>query len=350
MLDEFRAADEDQLLVLEEEFRDLALKEAQILEQLTQVRSAKQRVRRMVAEKKNRYAPIFTLPDELLVYIVERFRWAVLGAPTLWSSIELRWGGECDEERFAAYLQRSQVCALSVRLVYSSYHGKSECDYEEVPNELATVVQHISRIRRLVLECGGMGLAFDDTMAHFSQLKAPCLESVDISCVSVLDSWGEDGPWPYPSIFNNGAPRLTTLKLTNAYPDLRGMQGASTAYSSVLRSLLAGCPQLVDLTLDGSTYVTSADDFHPAESISMPSLRTLKGLRLDSNEPDALLLGALHFFHAPAIEVLQFSGVHGPQISTFFNGVAASKFPALRSLRACSDARSKSMDLPNLPY
>jgi hypothetical protein len=66
-------ADEERLLLLEEEFRELiqTLKEADILLQLTDVCAAKQRVRSLVAETKNRHAPIFMLPVELLVSIVQ---------------------------------------------------------------------------------------------------------------------------------------------------------------------------------------------------------------------------------------------------------------------------------------
>ncbi|KAJ7792672.1 hypothetical protein B0H14DRAFT_2623668 [Mycena olivaceomarginata] len=64
-------ADEERLLLLEEEFRELTLKEAGILLQLTDVCAVKQRVRRLVAETKNSHAPIFTLPVELLVSLVQ---------------------------------------------------------------------------------------------------------------------------------------------------------------------------------------------------------------------------------------------------------------------------------------
>lgn len=112
MLDDLRA-DEEQLLLIEEELRELTMKEADILLQLTEVRAAQQRARRLVAETKNRHAPIPTPPDESPVSIVQevqeaqqstdgegrgdstengmrfeivashisqRFRWAVIGA------------------------------------------------------------------------------------------------------------------------------------------------------------------------------------------------------------------------------------------------------------------------------
>ncbi|KAJ7856601.1 hypothetical protein B0H13DRAFT_1176328 [Mycena leptocephala] len=356
MLEDLKAT-EKQILVLEEQFRELTMKEAEIFEQLTEVRAAKLRARRLVAEKRNRYAPIFTLPDELLVSIVEaaqtdsvgalievivsqisqRFRWAVLGASSLWSSIELRWGVKSDEERFAAYLERSRYMSVSVKLRYDSYHGKEGCEYEEVPDGLAMVADHISRIRRLVLHCGGMGLELDDAVIHFNHLYAPCLEYVDIcSHPSELNDL-ED---PYLSIFNGGAPRLTALKLKNVYPivlsgnpwmalltslDLRGIQKQGIYPPT----LLASCPQLIDLTLDETTFFTLASDPPADGSISMPSLRALRGFGLESRR---LFAGVVAYIHAPALETLEFSWVHGSQISSFFNHLTPSKFPALKSL------------------
>ncbi|KAJ7481513.1 hypothetical protein FB451DRAFT_130105 [Mycena latifolia] len=359
MLEELKAADEEQLLALEEEFRELTLKEAEIFEQLTEVRAAKQRVRRLVAEKKNRYAPIFKLPDELLVCICEagqnstdfdrpplevlashvsqRFRWAVISAPSLWSSIRLRWGVKSDAARFATYLERSRARTLSVTCKYASYCGKEECDYDDVHNELPTISANISRIRRLVFECGGMGMSLDDAVAHFSDLRAPCLEYVEISVVvSELDESDN-----YVPVFGEGAPLLTTLKLTNAFPDywgpwllsltsldLQGMHGGTSTY--VLPMVLSSCPQLIDLTLDDSTFFTSNPPLTES-NISLPFLRSLKGLCLHAS-PDGLVGGIIPHLHAPALEILQFSGVHGAQISGFFNLLPPAKFPTLRSL------------------
>jgi hypothetical protein len=359
MLEDLKPTDEEQILVLEEQFRELTMKEAEIFEQLTEVRSAKLRVRRLVAEKRNRYASIFRLPDELLVSIVEaaqtdsvgalievivsqisqRFRWAVLDASSLWSSIELRWGVKSDEERFAAYLERSRT-TVSVTLRYDSYHGKEGCEYEEVPDGLAMVADHISRIRRLVLHCGGMGFELDDAVIHFKRLYAPCLEYVDI-CSHPSELNGLEDPCL--SIFNGGAPRLTALKLKNVYPivlsgnpwmalltslDLRGIQKQGIYPPT----LLASCPQLIDLTLDETTFFTLASP--PADgSISMPSLRALRGFCLDSRR---LFAGVVAYIHAPALETLEFSGVHGSQISSFFNHLTPSKFPALKSLTFAS--------------
>ncbi|KAJ7704404.1 hypothetical protein B0H17DRAFT_1039554 [Mycena rosella] len=373
MLDELKAADEEQLLVLEDEFRELTLKEADILEQLTEVRTAKQRVRRLVAEKRNRYAPIFTLPDELLVCIVQagqqssdgdgalievlashlsqRFRWAVISAPSLWSSIELRWGVKADETRFAAYLERARACTLSVTCKYATYGGKEECDYTEVHSDLRAVAQHIPRIRRLVLECGALGMSVEDAVAHFVDLRAPFLEYVEISgLASELDE--EDTP-NYASIFSVGAPRLATLKLHNLFPeywspwvtslttlDLRDMHNPTIIV--VVPKFLSSCPQLVDVTLDDSTYFASDPSFVGGSDITLPALRSLKGLCLNSDLPDALLTGVLPRIHAPALETLQFSGVNGAQISAFFTLLPPAKFPVLRTLAfANSNARCK---------
>ncbi|KAF8208196.1 hypothetical protein K438DRAFT_1930599 [Mycena galopus ATCC 62051] len=361
MLDDLKVADEEELLILEEEFREWTMKEAETLLHLDEIRAAKQRVRRLVAEKKNRYAPIFTLPDELLVAIVQvaqespdagelvevtvshvsqRFRWAVLGASALWSSIELRWGAESDEERFAVYIARSRTCTLAVKLSYGAYHGKEDRIYEEVRSELATVAQHIARIRHLVLHYGGLGLSRRDTLIHFEWLYAPCLEYLELSNASEMGAEWE----PSVSILCAGAPRLTTVKLNNVFLtltfglanpwvsrltrlDFRGM----ASRQGINPELLTHCPQLMDVTLDNTTF------FFDLESIpipiSMPSLQSFRALCLDDQSHTALI-GILSHIIAPALEVLQFSGrdIDISQIMSFFNLLSPAQFPILKSL------------------
>ncbi|KAJ7291263.1 hypothetical protein C8J57DRAFT_1272076 [Mycena rebaudengoi] len=369
MIGQLKAADEEQLLILEEEFRELALKEAEISAQLAEVRAAKQRVRRLVAEKKNRYAPIFMLPDELLVYIVEagqiqpsfdevarfqpshatlsvevlashisqRFRWAVLGAPLLWTSIEFHWGVKSDAERFAAYLSRAQACTLSVTLKYSTYEGEHECDYEDVPNELLSIVQHIPRIRRLVIQCGGSGLVFEDAVAQFQDLMAPSLEYLDITSVVETPEFEESIDDRYASLFKRGAPRLTSLKLNNVYPalwvpwasslttfDLRGIPSLLDPY--LMHNIFDHCRNLTTVTLDHSTFFSGEQ---PADG---PISMLASALDWESDGSFSLFTGVLSLINAPALEILQFSGVHACQISGFFNLLSPTTFPALRAL------------------
>ncbi|KAF8208199.1 hypothetical protein K438DRAFT_318197 [Mycena galopus ATCC 62051] len=385
MLEDLKASDEERVLLLEEEFEELTMKEgelmkkeAKILLQLSDTRAEKRRVRRLIAETQNRYAPIFTLPDELLVSIVQaaqespdppnalaevavsqvsqRFRWAVLGASSLWSSIELRWGATWNEERLAVYLARSRSCSLSVELKYDAYHGGKKDEYGgfqfgTVPRELHTVAEHIPRIRRLVLRCDGDGLPRREATMDFDTLHAPCLEHLEMySYASAAYSvWA-----PSLSIFNGGAPRLTTLKLNNIYPtltfgkpnpwisgltrlDLRGMRNIQ----GINPFLLATCTQLIDLTLDNSTFfldlflnpTADAAISRPiSKPIMMPSLRCLRGLALNDEVNPHTLIGILSDINAPALEVLQFSGSHinVSQITSFFN--FPSQFPALKSL------------------
>ncbi|KAJ7721025.1 hypothetical protein B0H16DRAFT_1896645 [Mycena metata] len=354
MLEDMKPADTEQLLALEAELRDLALKESDIVAQLDEVLAEKQRVRRLIAATKNQYAPIYSLPDELLISIVEaaqnlqwtdpasslievtashisqRFRSAIIAASSLWTSIELRWGLRSDEDRVAAYLLRSRARLLSVRLKCDTYHG-----HEDLRNKLEVVAAHISRIRRLVLQCGEAGSALQDAVAPLRDLHAPYLEHLEV--YSHPDMAG------CVSIFKQGAPRLRTLKLRNvvfsSVPptnpwfrlltniELGGMQTGIGMY--IWPGVFAASPNLVDVTVDGSTF--TASDL--TEYISMPTLRSLTALRLHSSALHVLVSKCvLAHIRAPALEVLQFSGVHGDQISSFFNNVPHSRFPALRSL------------------
>ncbi|KAJ7723817.1 hypothetical protein B0H14DRAFT_2641686 [Mycena olivaceomarginata] len=95
--------------------------------------------------------------------------------------------------------------------------------------------------------------------------------------------------------------------------------------------------------------------------IPMPSLRSLRVLCLDdrSDSPTALVTGVLSNMHTPALEVLQFSGVHidRAQITSFFNRSSPSK--ALKSLtfanssvvNVCADGEENSPKhiRPHLP-
>ncbi|KAJ6463893.1 hypothetical protein C8R45DRAFT_1024521 [Mycena sanguinolenta] len=361
MLEDPQAADEKHILrLLEEEFRELTVKEAEVLRQLNEIRAGKQRVQRLVAEKTNSYTPILTLPDELLVSIVQetqqsndpgarvevimshvsqRFRWAVIGAASLWRSLDLRWGVDSDEERLAAYLTRSRPYLLSIQLNYDDYHGREGKEYSQIRNQLATVARHISRIRRLVLRCDGLGLPRRDAVIHFENLHAPFLEYLDIrSFASELDSEWE----PPMSIFNGGAPRLSTVKMDNivavedSHPWLSALsrldfRGIATR-GGINPNLLANCRHLTELTLDYSTFSLILGTGPPL--ILMPALRCLRALGLDDQSRFALI-GILTDIHAPALETLQFSGAHinSAQIASFFNfEMLPSKLPTLNSL------------------
>ncbi|KAJ7028690.1 hypothetical protein C8F04DRAFT_1237361 [Mycena alexandri] len=378
MLEDMKPADPEQLLALEAEFRDLALKESDIVAQLNGVIAEKQRVRRLIAATKNPYARIYSLPDELLVFIVEtaqnlqwtdpasalievtashisqRFRYAILGASSLWSSIELRWGMGSDEDRFAAYLLRSRNSTLSVRLRYDTYDGEYECLYEDVRNELGVLAKHISRIRCLFLHCGEIGLTLQDAVEPLHDLHAPCLEHLEISFDAMMDFPND----PFVSLFNGGAPRLRTLKLKNTvvgstsdtnswlpFVTTIKLVGMDHTGDGIWSRVLGGCPHLVDVTLDAST-------FHDLGliDISMPALRSFTALRLNPNHTvlAGLLVCVLACIRAPALESLQLSGVHGEQISYFFNNISHSHFPALKSLTfaASSGQRCTKCALP----
>jgi hypothetical protein len=116
--------------------------------------------------------------------------------------------------------------------------------------------------------------------------------------------------------------------------------GGILAAKNTIARLLASCPQLTDLTLDDFTFFTMDEAILITISmpipmpIPMPSLRSLRVLCLDdrSDSPTALVTGVLSDMHTPALEVLQFSGVHidRAQITSFFNRSSPSK--ALKSL------------------
>ncbi|KAJ7337383.1 hypothetical protein DFH08DRAFT_1082670 [Mycena albidolilacea] len=250
-------ADEERLLLLEEEFRELMLKEADILLRCLLCSSAakQRRVRRLVAETKNRHAPIFTLPVELLVSIVQETQQA--------TDHKLYWGVESDEDRFATYLARSRTYILSVTAKYDAFYGKEEC------------------------EC--------------STFNEPHLKIDNVDPVAT-----------------SGNPWISGLTRLDFRETLGGMSPR----------LLANCPQLIDLTLDDSTF-SIVDQFMPMP-VSMLFLRSLRVLCLNYR-PTALTSGALSIIHTPALEFLQFSGAHinQSQISSFFNRLSPSKRPKI---------------------
>ncbi|KAJ7028685.1 hypothetical protein C8F04DRAFT_1398742 [Mycena alexandri] len=363
MFEDMKPADTEQLLALEAEFRDLAIKESDIVTQLNDVLAEKQRVRRLIAATKNPYVWIYSLPDELLVSIVEtaqnlqwtdpasalievtashvsqRFRCVILGASSLWSSIELRWGIRSDEDRFAVYLLRSRNSTLSVRLKYDTYPGESECAYEDVRNELGVVAAHILKIRRLVLQCGAAGLALQDAVKPLHDLHAPYLEHLEIysNPFDMVDEWDD----PRVSIFKQGAPRLRTLRLRAVVPS------STNPWLPLLTNIEMG-----GMWLDTGIHLLPrvfAASPNLVDYISMPALRSLTALRLNPATLDRLVTDCvLAHIRAPVLESLQFSGVHGEHISYFFNNIPHSQFPALKSLTfaASSGRRCTECDLP----
>ncbi|KAJ7835367.1 hypothetical protein B0H14DRAFT_1136496 [Mycena olivaceomarginata] len=155
-------ADEERLLILEEEFRELTLKEADILLQLTDVCCQAARPKPGCGDEESPRAYLHAARRVAGFHssgnsasdrpqcasrgygVARRNRWAVTDASSLWTSIELYWGVESDEDRFAAYLARSRTYILSVTAKYGAFYGKEEFEYEEVPNQLATFALHIS--------------------------------------------------------------------------------------------------------------------------------------------------------------------------------------------------------------
>ncbi|KAJ7792675.1 hypothetical protein B0H14DRAFT_2930146 [Mycena olivaceomarginata] len=196
---------------------------------------------------------------------------------------------------------------------------------------------------------------------HFHSLHAPCLEYLEISS-HAFQSYHA----PSLSVFNGGAPRLTSLRLNNVCltvnvvdprvsrnlwifgnPWVSGLThldfGGIMAAENTTARLLASCPQLTDLTLDDFTfYAVDETIFIPIlmpipMPIPMPSLRSLRVLCLDdrSDSPTALVTGVLSNMHTPALEVLQFSGLT-------FKSLKSLTFANSSVVNVCADGEENS--------
>ncbi|KAJ7756922.1 hypothetical protein B0H16DRAFT_1885657 [Mycena metata] len=299
-------------------------------------------------------AKILSLPNELLIDIVaagqeleegsaavqqlrpewtwsqvcRRFRDVIVGAPGLWTLIDLDLHSDTLAEIADLYFNRSQACTLCATLRESK-----DIDNDSIVAErLSIIVPHIHRIRQL-----RVFLSADPqiVLAPLRHVNASNLERLEIR--NTIDEFDANPV----ELFSAGAQMLRFISMRGTTPhfpvpwaaalthlELRtDLEWTSAEGSSLGVTISTHCPSLAHLSL--KMVDISLGRFH------LPCLRIL---HISLSDPVALdhyhLLAIFDLFDAPALAEFTIIGTHAHQILVLFNSTTLphSSFPALTSL------------------
>ncbi|KAJ7721007.1 hypothetical protein B0H16DRAFT_378949 [Mycena metata] len=304
-------------------------------------------------------AKILSLPNELLLAIVaagqeleersvaaqqlrpewtwsqvcRRFRDVIVGAPGLWTIIDLDLHSDTLADIANLYFTRSQACILNVTLRESK-----DIDNDSfVAEQLSIIVPHIHRIRQL-----RVFLSADPqiVLAPLRHVNASNLERLEIR--NTLDEF-ETNP---VELFSAGAQMLRFIGMKGITPhfpvpwaaalthlELRGGDMWTNAEGSSWGVTIATqCPSLGHLALNMVDI-----------SIGRLHLPCLKFLYISLSDPEEdynHLLTIFDLFDAPALVEFTINGTHADQILVLFNSTSLphSSFPALTSLTFIIDS------------
>ncbi|KAJ7164893.1 hypothetical protein C8R46DRAFT_300321 [Mycena filopes] len=250
--------------------------------------------------------------------VSRRLRDVIIGAPTLWTLVELDLHHEDFMDIAQLYLTRSRACHLSV-LFYETKDINSD---DLIAQRISALVPHLSRIKKLHLS---LYTDPEVTLSPLRHVPAPNLERL-----AITSSIANTSPF---EIFSPGLPRLTFLSMKHVAPSLPlpPWTGALTRLEfhsddmSLVATIIAQCPSLAHLSL-GMVY-------HIIPRLHMPSLKFLCISILDYQDQDYLLT-IFDLFDAPALTEFMINGTHADQILVLFNSTSLpqSFFPALTSL------------------
>ncbi|KAJ7721011.1 hypothetical protein B0H16DRAFT_379017 [Mycena metata] len=265
-------------------------------------------------------------PEWTCSQVCRRFRSVIVGAPGLWTLIDLDLHSDALADIANLYFTRSQACILSATLRESE-------DIENDPlvaEQLSVIVPHIHRIRQLRLF-----LSADSqiALAPLRHVNASNLERLEIR--NTVDAFSAN-----VELFSAGAQMLRFIGMKGITPhfpvpwaaalthlELRRGEWRSSEGSSWGATLAAQCPSLAHLSLNMVDI-----------SIGRLHLPCLKFLHISLLDPDVAdhghLLAIFGLFDAPALVEFTINGPHADQILVLFNSTTLphSSFPALTSL------------------
>ncbi|KAJ7028704.1 hypothetical protein C8F04DRAFT_1265663 [Mycena alexandri] len=262
-------------------------------------------------------------PEWSLSQVCRRFRDIIVGAPVLWTLIELDLHSDMLADIANLYFTRSQACHLRTIL-----RECKDTDDELIAERLSVIVPHIHRIRQLrIFLFANPQIA----LAPLRHVAAPNLERLEIR--NTLEAF-EMNP---VEIFSLGAPMLTFICMKCITPHFPVPWAAALTHlklhrdgewrdssSSLAATITTQCLCLAHLSL--SVVYLEMGRLH---------LPFLERLHIEIPEEDQHhLLAIFDLFDTPALAEFTISGTHADQILVLFNSTSLphSSFPALTSL------------------
>ncbi|KAJ7603960.1 hypothetical protein DFH06DRAFT_1349798 [Mycena polygramma] len=266
-----------------------------------------------------------------LSQVSRRFRQSIVGAPSLWTLLEVNFDAEGSIEISKLYLARSRACPIRVTILSRSHIFSIEKEDLITRN----FIPHIARVWWLRFEVGTESPHL--TLSPFQDVAAPNLQHLEI----VKDTRDVSTSQGYFEVFSLGAPKLSFVKTIHFNP-IRPQWMASVTHLEfwgsycfwdyetrwkLLFDLTAQCPLLAHFRLDVAVLPERARKFH------IPSLKTLH-LMLSGGLGNAqFILHVFDLFDTRALTDLTLAGTHGDEICTLFNATGLEPpFPSLASL------------------
>ncbi|KAK7062332.1 hypothetical protein R3P38DRAFT_2834739 [Favolaschia claudopus] len=291
--------------------------------------------------------------------LCRRLRNTVVGAPTLWTKIEV----SCDRLKDLAHSQRfSEILRLylrrSVPLNVAVFLRERVGDSEPLTDWIIQVAAEINRVKWLSVVLASAEDDFTQEFAPLRCLAAPNLLHLEIANISVEST----GRRPL-ELFSAGARKLSFARMYGCFPSpippwvstlthLQIENGShqhfhSAADEMIYLSLIRTQPiSLVYLHLDISmNFNTLPTDYQ----IHIPSLEFF-AVYIDDTEGQEYLRDIMDFVDCPALTELVVIGSHGDQLLFVLNmsRFPRSSFPVLRSLSLINlDGCSCEQDMPH---
>jgi hypothetical protein len=170
-----------------------------------------------------------------LSHLCRRFRESIVGAPELWTHVEIDLNVRRSVEIFNLYLERCGTRPISATLQYFAAPN-----YHLVDKRLRQIVPHMGRIWRLSIRLRTHVVRL--VLAPFRDVAAPNLRHLEI--INKLSY-----QWSFVEVFSSGAPRLAFLKMDGFRPQLP----APPWTTSLTHLELRRGPDREDSSLDATT-------------------------------------------------------------------------------------------------
>ncbi|KAJ7628476.1 hypothetical protein FB45DRAFT_918373 [Roridomyces roridus] len=295
-------------------------------------------------------SPFLSLPNELIVEIAvvtqngdeentkselilsnvcRRFRHAVLGAPELWTKVEMDLTSEGSTNLSQLYLDRS-----TAREIWVTLRALLAGDVLETKG-LRQLTPHLARISRLSVEADD-SRNLDKLLVPFRNVAVPRLQHFEVVNQPYA---GFRDPYQLPNdLFSLGAPRVYSLSVShcstgaprqwmNSLTHVEFKESASLTNDSseIFSDITNQLPLLTHLNLDVSRSSTTAG--------TGISSRRLTHLQLNCGDDFRAILDVISCFDTPVLSTLTLCDCHGDQISVLFSSDSPQpSFPALKSL------------------